>query len=78
MQISPEIEEKSREIYEKVRRTGTVEQGEPWEPIAKALAQANQHIEWLIRYVKTSESGDAAGVVLNAREFLLQTKFVDA
>lgn len=34
------------------------------------LNAACKHIEWLIRYVKTTESGNAAGVVLNAREFL--------
>lgn len=34
------------------------------------LTTACQHIEWLIRYVKTSESGNAAGVVLNANQFL--------
>ena len=36
------------------------------------LNEACKHIEWLTRYVKVSESGDSAGVVLNAREFLLQ------
>ena len=36
----------------------------------KDLNEACKHIEWLIRYVKTSESGNAAGVVLNAKEFL--------
>lgn len=36
----------------------------------KDLNTACKHIEWLIRYVKTSESGNAAGVVLNAKQFL--------
>ena len=34
------------------------------------LNMACKHIEWLIRYVKTSESGNAMGVVINAKEFL--------
>jgi hypothetical protein len=34
-------------------------------------AAARQHIEWLIRYVK-HDSSDAAGVVLNAQEFLVK------
>jgi predicted nucleic acid-binding Zn-ribbon protein len=33
------------------------------------LHRARQHIEWLMRYVK-GDSSDAAGVVLNARQFL--------
>ena len=34
------------------------------------LNAACKHIEWLIRHVKTSESGNAMGVVINAKEFL--------
>ena len=34
------------------------------------LHEACQHIEWLIRYVRTSESSNALGVVLNAKQFL--------
>lgn len=45
MPLSPEIEKKAREVYEKVRLTGTVQQGEPWEPIAEALAEMQVQID---------------------------------
>jgi hypothetical protein len=35
-----------------------------------ALNEACQHIEWLTQHAKTSESGNALGVVINAKEFL--------
>lgn len=38
------------------------------------LVEACKHIEWVSRHVKTGESGDAAGVVLNARQFLDQPR----
>lgn len=35
-----------------------------------ALIEACRHIEWLATHAKTSESGNAAGVVVNAKQFL--------
>lgn len=43
--VTPEIEQKARDIYEKTRRTGFVEQGQPWEPIAEALAEMQAKID---------------------------------
>jgi hypothetical protein len=34
------------------------------------LDEALDHIEWLTVHAKTSESGNALGVVMNAKEFL--------
>ena len=34
------------------------------------LVEACKHIEWLTQHVKTSESGNALGVVTNAKQFL--------
>jgi hypothetical protein len=38
--------------------------------ILNALHEALQHIEWLTQHAKTSESGNALGVVTNAKAFL--------
>ena len=35
-----------------------------------ALHEALDHIDWLTRHAKTTESGNALGVVVNAKEFL--------